>query len=343
MLNIGYYKAEPTTYVVRYHKGAIKQQGTGLSFFYFTPSTSLVAIPIASQDTPFMLKETTADFQEVSIQGQLVYRIADATRLAGMMNFTLAENAKDYASKDPEKLSNRILNVVQVLLRAEIQQLSLREALTASRSLVKKIREQLKQTDVLSALGVEVVDLAIQALKPAPETARALEASVRESLLREADEATYGRRNAAIEQERAIKENELRTELAIQIKTRELRENKMEAERSVKEKERLIQKEGMEAQVELEKKRQELVDLSTANERKQGDAKAYTVEKMMAALNKIDPKLFEAIAAGGMNPDIIIAQAFKSLATNSGNIGQLNITPDFLGGLLQKVNHGTSI
>ncbi len=336
MFNIGYYKAEPTTYVVRYHKGSIKQQGVGLSFFYFAPSTSLVAIPIASQDAPFMLKETTADFQEVTIQGQLVYRVADAPRLAVMMNFSLADNAKDYASKDPDKLSNRILNLVQVLMRAEIQQMPLRNALTASRSLVEKVREQLKHSDVLVSLGVEVVDLAIQALRPAPETSRALEASVRESLLREADEATYARRNAAIEQERAIKENELRTELAIEAKTRELRESKMEAERSVKEKERLIRKEEMDAQVSLETKRQELVDLATGNERKQGEAKAYTVEKMMEALNKIDPKLFEAIAAGGMEPDVIIAQAFKSLATNSSNIGQLNITPDFLGGLLQR-------
>ena len=336
MFNIGYYKAEPTTYVVRYHKGSIKQQGVGLSFFYFAPSTSLVAIPIASQDAPFMLKETTADFQEVTIQGQLVYRVSDAPRLAGMMNFSLADNAKSYASTDPDKLSNRILNLVQVLMRAEIQQMPLRNALTASRSLVEKVREQLKHSDVLVSLGVEVVDLAIQALRPAPETSRALEASVRESLLREADEATYARRNAAIEQERAIKENELRTELAIEAKTRELRESKMEAERSVKEKERLIRKEEMDAQISLETKRQELVDLATGNERKQGEAKAYTVEKMMEALNKIDPKLFEAIAAGGMEPDVIIAQAFKSLASNSSNIGQLNITPDFLGGLLQR-------
>ena len=106
-----------------------------------------------------------------------------------------------------------------------------------------------------------------------------MEASVRESLLREADEATYARRNAAIEQERAIKENELRTELAVEAKTRELRESKMEAERSVKEKERLIRKEEMEAQVALETKRQELVDLATANERKQGDAKLTLLKK----------------------------------------------------------------
>ncbi len=336
MFKFRYFKAEPTTYVVRYHNGHIKQQGPGLSFFYFAPSTSLVAIPIASQDVPFMLKETTADFQEITIQGQVVFRVTDAPRLAGIMNFALSDNAKGYASNDPEKLPARILNLVQVFMRAEIQQLALREALIATRSLVEKVREQLKQSDVLATLGVEVVDLALQAIRPAPETSRALEAATRESLLREADEATYARRNAAIQQERAIKENELRTELAIEAKTREIRENKMEAERSVKEKERLIRKEEMESQVELENRRQELVELATANERKQAETKAYSAEKMMDALNRIDPKLFEAIAAGGMQPDVIIAQAFKALATNTGNIGQLNITPDLLTGLLNR-------
>lgn len=336
MFSIGYFKASPTTFVVQYHKGKIKRQGVGLSFFYFVPATSLVAIPMASQDVPFMLTETSVDFQEVTIQGQIVFRIADAPKLAGMMDFSLADNAKDYASKDPEKLPNRILNLVQVLMRAEIQQLPLRKALTASRTLVTVVREQLKASDVLQSLGIEVVDLAIQALRPAPETSRALEASVREALLREADEATYARRNAAIEQERAIKENELRTELAVETKKRELRENKVEADRAVKEKERLIYKEDMDAQVALEGKRQELVDLATANERKQGEAKADSVGKMMEALNKIDPKLFEAIALSGTDPEQVVAQAFKSLAASPGKIGQLNITPDLLGSLLQR-------
>src|SRR5687768_12044772 len=163
MFSIGYFKANPTTYVVQYHKGQITQKGVGLSFFYFKPSTSLVAIPMASQHVPFMLKETTAAFQELSIQGQVVFRIAYAPKLASMMNFVLADNARDYASGDPEKLPNRILNLVQVLMRSEIQQLPLRDALTASRSLVATVREQLKASDVLAHLGIEVVDLAIQA------------------------------------------------------------------------------------------------------------------------------------------------------------------------------------
>ena len=52
---------------------------------------------------------------------------------------------------------------------------------------------------------------------------RALEAEAREALQRESDEAIYARRNAAVEQERRIKESELNTEIAVQEKQRKIR------------------------------------------------------------------------------------------------------------------------
>lgn len=334
MLNIRYYKTDPTTYVMQYRKGRIKRQGVGLSFFYFEPSAALVAVPVASQEAPFMLKESTADFQEVTVQGQLVYRVADPEVLSSMMNFSLAPDGKAYLSKDPEKLPNRILNLVQVMVRSEIQALSLRDALAASKPLVQSVREQLRSSDVLASLGIEVVDFAVQAIRPAPETARALEAATRETLLQEADEAVYSRRNAAIEQERSIKESELKTELAVEARKREIRESQIEAERVVKEKQRQIRREELDADVALEETRQQLVEVASANERKQGEAKAYAMEKMMEAFSKLEPTLVEAIAASGMEPDRIIAQAFKGLANNAGKIGQLNISPDLLDSLM---------
>ena len=60
------------------------------------------------------------------------------------------------------------------------------------------------------------------AVKPKPETAKALEAEAREALLRRADEAIYTRRNAAVEQERMIKENELATEIAVENKKHQI-------------------------------------------------------------------------------------------------------------------------
>ena len=48
-----------------------------------------------------------------------------------------------------------------------------------------------------------------------------MEAATREQILQQQDEAIYKRRNAAIEQERIVKENELNTEIKVAEKKHE--------------------------------------------------------------------------------------------------------------------------
>ena len=59
---------------------------------------------------------------------------------------------------------------------------------------------------------------------------RALETETREMLQQEADQAIYGRRNFAVEQERKIKESELNTEIAVEEKQKQIAEKKMESD-----------------------------------------------------------------------------------------------------------------
>ena len=44
MLN--FMKVPPTTYVMLYKYGKIKREGAGLSFFYYGPTSTIVAVPI---------------------------------------------------------------------------------------------------------------------------------------------------------------------------------------------------------------------------------------------------------------------------------------------------------
>ena len=219
MFGFRFIKAQPTQHVIQYRNGQPQREGAGLSFWYFAPSTSLVVVPTASVNEPFIFPEVTSDFQEVTIQGQITYRIADPKRTAELLDFSL--NAKGtYGSEDPQKLSQRLIDQVQVAMRAEVQALTLKEALAASELLVGRVATTLHGHPALQALGLELLSLSILAVKPKPETAKALEASAREALLRSADEAIYARRNAAVEQERTIKENELSTEIAVENKKR---------------------------------------------------------------------------------------------------------------------------
>ena len=76
MFGIRFMKASPTTYVLHYKHGRVRREGPGLSFFYYEPTSTLVAVPVASADVPFAFSETTADFQAITVQGQLTYRVA---------------------------------------------------------------------------------------------------------------------------------------------------------------------------------------------------------------------------------------------------------------------------
>jgi regulator of protease activity HflC (stomatin/prohibitin superfamily) len=336
MFGIRYLKAQPTTYLLQYRGGQVVREGAGLSFFYFGPRTSLVSVPVASTDIPFIFEEQTRDYQTVTLQGQITYRISEPKKLAGLMNFTLAPNGVTYDSEDPEKLPQRVVNLVHVLARAEIEKLTLREALRASESLVVALRGQLTDAAELTALGLEVLGLSILAIKPTPETARALEAETRELLLRQADEAIAARRNAAVEQERAIRENELQTEVAVEMKKRQIRETQMDAERAVQEKQAQLEQERLTAGIALEDQRKQLVALAAANARSEADARTYGIAKTMEALSTAPVQTLQALASSGMRPEQLIAFAFQELAGKADKIGQLNISPDLLRELLDK-------
>ena len=312
------------------------REGVGLAFFYYAPTTSLVAIPVGSTDVPFIFEEPTADYQTVTLQGQVSYRVVDAKKLAGLMNFTLAPNGRDYASDDPEKLPQRVINLVHVLARAELEKLPLRNAIRAAADIVKEVKSQLTVSGEVVALGLEILGFSLLAIKPTPDTARALEAETREQLLKEADEAIYARRNSAVEQERAIKENELNTEIAVENKKRQIRETQMDAERAVQEKRHQLESADLAARTGQEAKRKELVELTAANAKAEADTRAYGISTTMQALSAVDARILQALASTGMKPEQLIAFAFQELAGKAEKIGQLNISPDLLRELLNK-------
>jgi hypothetical protein len=336
MFGFRFVKAQPTEHLMLHRRGRIVREGAGLALFYFAPISSLVRVPLASVDVPFIFNEITADFQEVSIQGQLTYRVRDPHKLAALMSYALAPNGRDYAAEDPQKLGQRLVSHAQVLTSAAVRRLGLRQTLPAGPGLVVELRQGLQSSEAIASLGIEILALAILAIKPTPETARALEAEAREAILRQADEAIYARRNAAVEQERAIKENELNTEIAVEQKKRQIRETQMEAEKAVQQKQRELSEAQMQTRIALEQQNQTFVGLAAGNARTDADARAYALSAAMRALEGVDPRVVQALAGMGMDPGQLIAQAFRDLAQGAEKVGQLNVTPELLGELLQR-------
>lgn len=310
-----YMKAAPTTYVLHFRGGKVVHEGAGLSFFYYAPTSTMVTVPMASADAPFAFQENTADFQAVTIQGQLTYRVSDPKKLAAVLDLSVKSNGI-YKSDDYQKLPERLVRTTQTLMRGEVQKMALSDALTGSGPLSAVVLTQLRSTEMVAQLGVEVLNLSLVSIRPTPEMAKALEAEAREALQRRSDEAIYARRNNAVEQERRIKESELNTEIAVEEKQRQIRETRMAAD------------------IALEKQRASLMDQRVENERKEADSRGYALEATLKPVRNVDWRTLMTVFGQGMDSKALIASAFQELATNAQKIGELNISPDLLNTLI---------
>jgi regulator of protease activity HflC (stomatin/prohibitin superfamily) len=308
-------KAAPTTYVLHYRNGRPVREGAGLSFFYYGPTSTIVTIAMASTDSPFAFQEATADFQSVAIQGQVTYRVSDPKRLASVLDLSVSPGGA-YKTDDYQKLGERLVHTTQALMRAELQKMSLQQALTSSGPLSSTVFANLRSAESVSELGIEVLNLLVLSIRPTPEMAKALEAEAREALQRRSDEAIYARRNNAVEQERLIKESELNTEIALEEKQKQIRETRMAAD------------------IAIEKQRAALTDQRIENERKEADSRGYALEATLKPVRDLDWRTLMTLFAQGGDPKALIASAFMELATNAQKIGELNISPDLLNSLL---------
>lgn len=334
MFGINYIKVDPSTHLMQFKNGSVVKEGAGKSFFYYAPSSSLVAVPINSKELPFVFRMQTQDFQDISVQGQVTYRIVQPANAAKQLNFTIDAKGS-FVSDDPDKVEERVLRSVQVSVRNQVERRKLRDALTCAMALTIELKHDLDNVDALRSLGIEINDVALTAIVPNPETGKALEAEVRESLLRDADNAIYARRLASIEQEKSVKESELETEKAIQKKQQDLEKATLEAEREQMQQRFQINQERITAQIADEEQLKGLVELNVANERARADAEAYKIKVKMAAYEQIDTERLKIMSLSGVGPEQLIAQAIENLTQGDNKVGNLNLSPDLLQSLIR--------
>jgi len=334
MFGVKHIKFDAMTYVLQYKNGIVKKEGRGLSFFYFEPNSSIVAIPMGSNDLPFIFNESTSDYQTVSIQGQISYKIENPKKLSDVLDFTV--NGKgEYKKNDIEKLNQRIINEAQTSTSSFIHNINLKDAIRSAKEIETKILEGLQSSAAINIVGIEILGANILSVRATPEMAKALETSTREKLQQEADEAIYERRNFAVEQERRIKESELNTEIAVEEKQKQIAEKKMESDIQKAQNDRKLREMGLEADIAVENQRKQLIERKAENDKKEAETQGYVLETTLKPYKEFDWKLLTALN-NNTDPKFNISLAFRELAENADKIGNLNISPDLLDTLLKE-------
>lgn len=292
MFGIAFFKGQPTEYIIKYVGGRVTKEGLGRAFYYLTRNTQIVVVPTSTQDAGFVFNELTNNFQSVTLQGQFTYRITAPAQAATQLNFAYDPRRQAYAAKDPESLPGRIANIIQMETRRELGQLTLEETLRRSQEIAGATLARIHDQGLLQTLGVALTSLYFLAAKPTPEIARALEAQYRETLLRQADEAVYARRGAAVAEERKIKESERATEIA------------------------------------LEEQRRALIALEGDNALREAEYQAQAAEKALAVYRAMDPRSLLALALKEMGEN---AERIGSLNITTETLASLLNGPALAG------------
>lgn len=341
---LSHLRADPNQHILHYRGGQLVEAGIGLAYFFNPLAAAIAQIPAEDVAATFVLQERTADLQTVNIQITILYRCVDPKKLATRINFTVALTTGLWLEQPLERLTAFWKQKAQGPTRGYLIGAQLPEAITRGAiEIADKIAATFAQDAEIGAMGLACVNVQIDQVSPSAELEKALQTPTREAIQQKADEATFQRRALAVEKERAIKENELQTELELAKRQEGLISqqgaNRLREVQSAADAEKLrVAKEAerLELIAAAEAERRLIAARSVATEtREQAEAQA-AAHQVMAAARAAEEQQHVAIW-GAAAPHVHYGLALQEAARHLPRIDHLNITPDLVSEALQKL------
>ncbi len=209
-------RSEASSNIIVFRRGRRVRAGRGLAFWFWPDRTSIMEIPADDRDTDFVFQARSRDYQVVTVQGTITWRAADPERLADRVDFTIDLRTGRLRTDPLERIASLLIGLAQYQSARYIEHRDVHELLTEGASLIQAgITAGLAEGERLQDMGISVVTVRVAGLSPSADLARALEAPTFERAQGTADEASFARRAAAVEKERAIAENELSTKVEL--------------------------------------------------------------------------------------------------------------------------------
>jgi regulator of protease activity HflC (stomatin/prohibitin superfamily) len=329
-------RGSPTTWVQHRVRGKVRHEGIGQSFWYRALTAVVSEVPVDDRELPLLFHARTSDFADVTVQATVTYRISEPAAAASRLDFSIDPARGVWRAQPLDQVATLLAELAQQPALDLIARMALTEALTTGIAPVREtVSAALESDRRLTEIGVAVVSARVVAIRPEPDLDRALQTPTREAVQREADRATYARRAGAVEQERAIAENEL--------------QNKIELARR---EQQLVEQHGANARrkVELDSAAQEVATNAAAERARvtasaEADADRVRAEARAAGVRAVglaegDAEAARLAAYRDMPAAVLQALTLKEFAGQLPEIGQLTVTPDVVTGLIEKLSNG---
>jgi len=294
----------------------------GLSFFFRPLSAVLSEVPVDDRELPLLFHARTADFQDLSVQASVTFRVTDPATASARIDFSIDPDTGRWRGTPLEQVGGLLTETAQQQVLGMVAASPLASVLADG---VAEIRDRILHGLIadsrLAETGIAVVGARVVALRPESDVERALRTPARELIQQEADRSTYERRAVAVERERAIAENELQNKIELARREEQLLAQQGANARRQAEDTAAASRIAVDAQADRERR---LAEARAAGTRALGEAKAAGEAASVAAYRDLPPAIVLAIAA-------------KDLAGSLPQIGTLVLTPDLLASLVARL------
>lgn len=315
-------RSEPSSHVLRYRGGTLRGSGRGLAFWFLPMSASIAEIPIDDRELPFLFHGRSSDFQDVTAQGVITYRVVEPERLSERVDFTIDLSSGGYVKQPLEKLSLLLTQTAQQFALAYITQSPVRTLLTEAYAEIReRVSAALERDQGLAEMGIRIVTVRVSAVTPTADLEKALEMPMRERIQQEADEATFARRALAVEKERAIQENELKNRIELAR-----REEELIAQAGLNERRRTEEQIGAKR-----------LESNAAAERARVGAAAEAESIRLVEKARVDGERERMDVYRDLPPSVMMGLAAQQFAGKLKSIEHLNVSPELFGPLLMNL------
>lgn len=315
-------RTESSTHVLHQAGGKTVRSGRGLAFWFLPMQASISEIPMDDRELPILFQARSKEFQEVTVQAVVTWRVKDPEILASRVDFTV-DLQKGLWSKQPlEKLGGLLTGLAQQLAWDVIGLAPLSVTLASGpETLRQRLSAGLAQDPSVQGIGIEIVSVRITGVQPAADVGKALQTPAREQIQQEADKATFERRALAVERERAIAENELNNRIELAKRT-----------------EQLINQEGANGRSKAENSAAEGMILAQgASDRKRLEDETLVLGLRNMETAKLDIETTRMEVYKKLSPELLQALALRDLAGHMPNIGHLSLGGDALSSVLTRL------
>ena len=315
-------RSEASSHLTYHRLGVLRRSGRGLAFWLDPSVASISEVPMADREMTFIVNAQSSDFQDLAVQGSILWRVLDPGRLAERVDFTLDLKTGKPVVEPEAQITALLTGLVREFADSYIKRLGVRAVLEAGLSpLQAALNNGLVQHETLSEMGLSVIAARVAALRPSSELARALQAPTFESLQQKADEAAFARRALAVDKERAIAENELANQIELAARRAELIARMDENARSEAEAQAAAERIATEAEA--------------ANAVTRAEAEAARIRLVETAAVEAERDRMAVLA--GLPVGALYALAAREFAAKLERVDSLTVTPDMIGGLINQI------